>query len=127
MSFLLFRLFYFFLLFLYLRILIIEAEAAAAAAEQYHREVQEKEEEAAAYANLQRGRAVVGKPVRVQWGEGMSYLGRVTKYNEDEGKHQVEYTDGDVKWHDLDQIKWSEVTEMRLRTSIGQLIFRLSS
>ena len=67
--------------------------------------------EAAAYAKLQRGRAVVGKPVRVQWGGGESYVGRVTEFNEDDGKHKVVYTDGDVKWHDLDQKKWSEVSE----------------
>ena len=54
---------------------------------------------------------MVGKPVRVQWDGGKSYVGRVTEFNEDDGKHKVVYTDGDVKWHDLDQMKWSELTE----------------
>ena len=82
------------------------------------REVEAKE--AAAYADLQRGRAVVGKPVRVQWGGGTSYVGRVTEFNEDEGTHKVEYTDGDVKWHDLDKMKWSEVSEAELKPRRAQ-------
>ena len=89
-----------------------EAEARA---EQDRREVEAKEQEAAAYADLQRGRAVVGKPVRVQWGGGTSYVGRVTEFNEDDGKHMVIYTDGDVKWHDLDKMEWSEVSEAELK------------
>ena len=79
--------------------------------ERQRREAEKKKAEAAAYAKLQRGRAVVGKPVRVQWKGGERYVGRVTEYSEDDGKHKVEYTDGGVNWHDLDQMKWSEVTE----------------
>ena len=61
---------------------------------------------------------MVGKPVRVQWKGGKSYVGRVTEYSEQgarAGKHKVEYTDGDVKWHDLDKMKWSEVSEVELK------------
>ena len=45
-----------------------------------------------------------------QW-DRPGFIGRVTEYSEDDGKHKVVYTDGGVNWHDLDQMKWSEVTE----------------
>ena len=64
---------------------------------------------------LARGRALVGKHVQVQWGVGMSYVGQVVEFNEDDGKHKVEYTDGDVKWHDLNKMRWSEVSEAELK------------
>jgi hypothetical protein len=52
-------------------------EEEAAEAEQHRREVEEKED-AAASELLQRGRSMVGKPIRVQWTGGGSYDGRVT-------------------------------------------------
>ena len=122
--------------------------------ERQRREAEKKKAEAAAYAKLQRGRAVVGKPVRVQFGSevelpigwqevvdaasGKAYfyhagtnasqwdrpgfIGRVTEFNEDRGRHKVEYTDGDVKWHDLDQRKWSEVSEAEFKRKFGQAV-----
>ena len=54
---------------------------------------------------------MVGKPVRVQFSGGKSYLGRVTEFNEDRGKHKVEFTDGDVEWYIMDEMQWSEVSE----------------
>ena len=88
-----------------------EAEARA---EQHRIEAEEKED-AAKSEFLQWGRSMVGVPVRVHWGEGGSYVGRVTEFNEYEGKHKVVYTDGDVKWHDLNKMRWSEVSEAELK------------
>ena len=75
----------------------------------------EGKEDPAVAAELRRKHAMVGKPVRVQWRRGESYVGRVTEFNEEDGKHMVIYTDGDVKWHDLDEKKWSEVSEAELK------------
>ena len=55
---------------------------------------------------------MVGKPIRVQWKGGKSYVGRVTEFNEDDGKHKVEYKDREtVKWYNLGSKKYSELTE----------------
>ena len=65
---------------------------------------------------------MVGKPVRVQFGErGESFVGRLTEFNEDDGKHKVEYTDGDVKWYDMDEKKWSEVGELEYKSQLRWL------
>ena len=125
-----------------------EAEARA---EQDRREVEAKEQEAAAYADLQRGRAVVGKPIRVQreggaglpigWQEvvdaasGNTYyfhagtnasqwgrpgcIGRVTEFNEYEGKHKVAYTDGESKW--LFLTEYSEVSEAEMQAEVAAI------
>ena len=68
-------------------------------------------------------RSMVGKPVRVQFGErGESFVGRLTEFNEDDGKHKVEYTDGDVKWHDLmSDLDWSEVSEADVQAEVAAL------
>ena len=100
-----------------------QAREAVAAAEQQNRQLRkqieqirgEGKEDLAVAAELRRKYAMVGKPVRVKWGGGESYVGRITEFNEDDGKHMVIYTDGDVKWHDLDQKKWSEVSEAELK------------
>jgi small nuclear ribonucleoprotein (snRNP)-like protein len=68
------------------------------------------------------GQAVVGKSVRIQWKGGKSYVGRVTEFNEDDGNHKVVYTDGDVKWHDLDQRKWSEVSDAEIKRKYWQAV-----
>ena len=102
-----------------------QAREAVAAAEQQNRELRKQIEQirgegkedlaVAAAAELREKIAMVGKPVRVQWGGGESYVGRITEFNKDDGKHMVIYTDGDVKWHDLDKMKWSEVSEAELK------------
>jgi hypothetical protein len=77
-------------------------EEKAREAEQYQREMEAKEEEA---AELQYNQDIVGTPVRVQWGGGKSYVGRVTEFNEDDGKHKVEFTDGDVEWYNMREME----------------------
>jgi hypothetical protein len=100
-----------------------QAREEVAAAEQQNRHLRkqieqirgEGKEDLAVAAELRRKIAMVGKPIRVKWGGGKSYVGRITEFNEDDGKHMVIYTDGDVKGHDLDQKKWSEVSEAELK------------
>ena len=64
---------------------------------------------------LQWRRSMIGRPIRVQWTVGGSYDGRVTEFNEGTGRHKVEYTDGGVKWHDLNKMRWSEVSKVKLK------------
>ena len=66
------------------------------------------------HAELLRKYKLVNKPVRVQWGRGKSYAGRVTELNEDDGKLKVEYKDytgQGVQWHDFASEKYSQLTE----------------
>jgi hypothetical protein len=51
---------------------------------------------------------IVGRRLRIKWAKGKFYPGTVASYNQETGKHQVRYADGDVKEYLLRQktIEW---------------------
>jgi hypothetical protein len=53
---------------------------------------------------------IVGRRLRIKWAKGKFYPGTVASYNQETGKHQVRYADGDVKEYLLRQktIEWQE-------------------
>jgi hypothetical protein len=68
------------------------------------------DELAKSYIDWSRPHDVVGRHLRIKWAKGKFYPGTVASYNEDTGKHQVRYADGDVKEYTLRQktIEWQE-------------------
>lgn len=55
-----------------------------------------------------RPKDLVGLPLRIKWAKAKFYPGTVASYNEETGKHQVRYADGDVREYNLRQktIEW---------------------
>lgn len=60
--------------------------------------------------NSQRPEDLVGKRLRIRWAKGKFYAGKVISYNETNGKHCVEYDDGDVREYKLHKktIEWED-------------------
>jgi hypothetical protein len=68
------------------------------------------DELAKSYIDWMRPDDIVGRRLRVKWAKGKLYPGTVASYNQETGKHQVRYADGDVKEYILRQktIEWQE-------------------
>ena len=62
-------------------------------------------------ATEQKKHDMIGTHVQVLFDEGNHYVGRVTEFNEDDGLHKVVYTTGYVRWYDMDDIEYSEVSK----------------
>jgi hypothetical protein len=52
---------------------------------------------AKSYIDWMRPDDIVGRHLRIKWAKGKFYPGTVASYNQETGKHQVRYADGDVK------------------------------
>ena len=61
-------------------------------------------------AHSQRPEELVGKRLRIRWAKGKFYAGKVVSYNETNGKHSVEYDDGDIREYTLHKktIQWED-------------------
>jgi hypothetical protein len=53
---------------------------------------------------------LIGKRLRIRWKSGKYYSGVIESYNEESGKHSIEYDDGDVREYTLSKkiIQWIE-------------------
>jgi hypothetical protein len=67
---------------------------------------------AGSYIDWKRPGDLVGRRLRVKWTKGKFYPGLIAGYNQETGKHQVRYNDGDVREYRLQQktIEWQQDT-----------------
>jgi hypothetical protein len=68
------------------------------------------DELAESYIDWMRPDDIVGRRLCIKWAKGKFYPGTVASYNQESGKHQVQYADGDVREYLLRQktIEWQE-------------------
>lgn len=54
--------------------------------------------------------SLIGKRLRIRWKSGKYYSGVVESYDDETGKHRIEYDDGDVREYTLSKkkVQWLE-------------------